>query len=254
MMDNLINDITSYLMYLNEVCNINVSVHFERNIFEFLPESIASKILPYNCHTDAYCVMTKNADHSKCLLNQKNILKKCVSREPFYNICHAGIKEYIYPIYKNSAPAGFVASGGFGEEIPEHGKVLISPLRIMLECMLDGYTKEVRNEYNQILQFLNEYHTDVTLADMAKYFGRSTSYISHMFKKESGMTLRAYCNNLKLEDAKKLLITTELSVTEVAMNVGFNDTSYFIHLFKEKYCITPLQYRVKKSKYFSKKP
>ena len=52
-----------------------------------------------------------------------------------------------------------------------------------------------------------------------------------------------YCNNLKLSDAKKLLLETDASVTEIALDVGFNDAAYFINLFRKSYGITPLQYR-----------
>ena len=72
---------------------------------------------------------------------------------------------------------------------------------------------------------------------------RSRSYISHMFKSRCGVTIRAYCNRLKLEDAKNLLGKTDLPITEIALNVGFGDVSYFIRLFRERFSMTPLQYR-----------
>ena len=64
-----------------------------------------------------------------------------------------------------------------------------------------------------------------------------------MFKSSSGMTIRAYANLLKLEDAKKLLSETDLSITEIALDTGFNDVSYFIKLFKKQFGISPLKYR-----------
>jgi hypothetical protein len=54
------------------------------------------------------------------------------------------------------------------------------------------------------------------------------------------MTIRAYCNALKLEDSKTLLLTTDYSITDIALDLGFSDTSYFISLFKKKYGISPL--------------
>ena len=59
------------------------------------------------------------------------------------------------------------------------------------------------------------------------------------------MTIKEYCNNLKLEDARKLLAETNFSVTEIAYDSGFNDVSYFISLFKEKYGTSPLKFRNK---------
>ena len=76
-MNNLIENIVSYIDYLNKDCELIVSVHFSSDVFNHIHDSLASMILPYNCHTNAYCVMAKNANHNKCLLNQKKILAKC---------------------------------------------------------------------------------------------------------------------------------------------------------------------------------
>lgn len=263
-MEEIISNIISYLKYLNGECRLNVSVHFEHDIFERISESVVSKLIPYNCHTNAYCVMIKNIDHNKCLQNQKCILEMCREGKAFCHNCYASVSEYIYPILKDGEAVGFVSVSGYRPDNPQSENIVdvalwestlkpeipfdlcdavIPPLCIMLEQMLYTYLREIRSELNFIIQFLNEYHTNVTLSDLAMHFNRSRSHISHLFKRESGMTLRAYCNNLKLEDARKLLLSTDLSVTTIALNVGFNDTSYFIYLFKKKYGIAPLQYR-----------
>ena len=263
-MDNLLETIILYLKYLSSECKLTVSVHFEQNVFDYLPHSIVSMLLPYNSHTNAYCVMAKSVNHNKCILNQKDILTKCRKEQPLLNICHAGVCEYIYPVHKANNVVGFVAVSGYREKKSEDNHILNyglwksvlsreipvnlnsavnPPLCIMLEQLITNHSRLSGNEYSQILQFLNEYHTNVTLYDLAKHFGGSKSHISHLFKKENGMTIRAYCNRLKLTDAKKLLLTTDLPITEIALNVGFNDTSYFISLFRKEFGITPLQYR-----------
>ena len=172
--------------------------------------------------------------------------------------------EYLYPIFYCSEAVGFIAVSGYRKEVEggvpnrdlwesaldtalpmERYKARIPPLCMMLEAALQNYLKDDENEYCQILQFLNEYHTHVTLSELAEHFNRSRSHISHLFKKENGQTIRAYCNDLKLEDARTLLLTTDLSVTTIGFNVGFNDTGYFIHLFKKKFGAAPFQYRKK---------
>ncbi len=265
-MDNLITSIISYLKYLNGNCKLNVSIHYEQNVFDYLPQGIVSMLLPFNSHTNVYCVMAKSVNHNKCRLNQRDILSKCIKGHPFMNICHAGVCEYIYPICKSNDVVGYVAVSGYRQKKSEDTDILnyrlwksvlskeipvnlldavIPPLCIMLEQLLMEHSRLNGSEYSLILQFLNEYHTNVSLSDLAKHFGRSKSHISHLFKKENGMTIRAYCNQLKLIDSKKLLATTDLPITEIALNVGFNDTSYFIALFRNEFGITPLQYRYK---------
>ena len=112
-----------------------------------------------------------------------------------------------------------------------------------LEKLLENEVLEDGNEYNRILLYLNEYYTSADLEDICCHFHRSPSHISHLFKKQTGMTLRAYCNKLKLEKAKSLLETTDMPITQIALDVGFNDVSYFINLFRQKNGVSPLVYR-----------
>ena len=120
---------------------------------------------------------------------------------------------------------------------------IIPPLSVMLEKFLLACHGENINENSLILQYLGEYHSNVTLDDLSGKFSRSKSHISHMFKKENGMSVRAYCNMLKINDAKNLLRDTELSVTDIAYDTGFDDVSYFMYTFRRETGITPLQYR-----------
>ena len=120
---------------------------------------------------------------------------------------------------------------------------MIPPLSCMLERLFYEHRENETDEYNQILQFLNEYHANISVSHIAEYFGRSVSHISHLFKSKSGISVSEYCNRLRLCDAEKLLRKTNLSVTQIALDVGFCDTSYFIRLFKKRYNQSPLQYR-----------
>ena len=89
---------------------------------------------------------------------------------------------------------------------------------------------------------------DVSVHELAERFCFSRSYISHMFKKRSGYGLKQYCNLLKIKDAKALLEGTEMSVSEVAFSVGFNNFSYFINTFKKVTGKTPLEWRFDRKK------
>lgn len=261
-MQRLIENITNYLNYLKKDCGLNISVHFDEQTLLCMPPQTLSALLPYNSHTNPYCLAVKKTGHHKCVISQKEILKN--GKGIFFRVCHAGVYEYIHTLNK-----GFIAVSGFRQETPPEGVVLnklwktelksehmpidlfnavIPPLAIMLEQMVETCSRKYESEYNLIVQFLNEYHTNISLDDLCRHFGRSRSHISHLFKKTSGKSIREYCNSLKLEDAKKLLEETERSITEIAFDTGFNDTAYFINIFRNKYGITPLQYR-KTSRY-----
>lgn len=260
-MQKLVSDITSYIDYLQNSCNLKLSLHFdESTLLSFSPQML-EMLLPYNSHTNPYCMSVKKSNHKKCVMSQKEILRDnagCFSR-----VCHAGVYEYIHTV-SIDGKSGFVAVSGYRQQNPpitvtdknlwENAlcndlipfdllDAVIPPLVIMLEKLFSGCVYSPESEYNLLLQFLNEYHTNITLSDLCSHFGRSKSHISHMFKSKSGMTIREYCNNLKLEDARKLLSETDRSVTEIAFDVGFGDASYFVHLFSKKYGVTPLKYR-----------
>jgi len=262
-MDTLIADICAYLEYLRHNCGLKLSVHFDRHAFDRLPEPVVRALLPYNAHTGAYCTVIKRTDHGKCLQHQRSLLLQCRSRSGFCQTCHAGVYEYIHPIFKCSEAIGFAAVSGYRQlQPPENNnrslweetlnaddiplalcRAVIPPLCLMLEQLFTAHSTTPEEESARIMLFLNEYHADITLTDLSEYFNRSKSHISHSFKSKYGMSIRAYCNDRKLEDAKTLLCNTDVPITEVAFDAGFHDVSYFISLFRRKFGISPLQYR-----------
>lgn len=72
----------------------------------------------------------------------------------------------------------------------------------------------------------------------------NANYVSQLFKKEAGVTFIHYITQKRLEDAKELLTTTQKPLTDIALEVGFNDTFHFIKTFKKFMGMTPGQYRI----------
>lgn len=262
-MEKLVLNILSYLDYLNKKCNLNVSIHFDIKVVQALPQKAIKALLKYNSHTNPYCISIKRKHRNRCLFHQKDIIKTCPN-ENFCTVCHAGVKERIYPIFVGETAIGFATVCGYREKdctdyLTDHQlwesalreediptdlcDAIIPPLVIMLTQLYTQYASEPTDEYGMIIEFLNEYHSNITLSDLCAHFLKSKSYISHLFKKKSGMTLRSYCNKLKIEDAKKLLKNTNMPITKIAFDVGFNDVSYFVSLFKKESGESPLQYR-----------
>ena len=68
-------------------------------------------------------------------------------------------------------------------------------------------------------------------------------YLSGTFKKKTGMTVSEYQLEMKLKNAMHLLLTTQSSITEIGFGNGFFDDAHFIHAFKNKYGISPYQFR-----------
>lgn len=68
-------------------------------------------------------------------------------------------------------------------------------------------------------------------------------YLSKLYKKRTGVNLKDYINDYRMEQAKKLLLSSRRSVSDIAVDVGFDNLSYFSTLFKKNIGMTPLEYR-----------
>ena len=85
----------------------------------------------------------------------------------------------------------------------------------------------------------------ILLKEFGKQFHLSEKYISRYFKEHFHITISQYVTYLRLEHAKQLLQDTDIPVTEVAMQSGYQNVSYFIRSFKKIYGMSPLKYRNK---------
>lgn len=97
---------------------------------------------------------------------------------------------------------------------------------------------------NKILDHLNtHFREDLSGKEIAKMCYLSYRNFSRIFKSVTNKTFSGYIINLKLNEAEKLMLTTDLSISGIAAKSGFNDTSYFIKQFKRVKGVPPQQYR-----------
>jgi len=89
------------------------------------------------------------------------------------------------------------------------------------------------------------YNKNLTLGKIAKAACVNTYYLSHLFKKELGMTVVDYLTKVRIEEAKRLLQNDRMSIIEIALEVGYEDQSYFSKVFKKSEHTTPMVYRKK---------
>lgn len=95
-----------------------------------------------------------------------------------------------------------------------------------------------------ITRYLQEHLAEeVSLSVLAKEFHLNPQYISQLFKNEIGVGFLAYLTNIRMEKAKKLLLSTSCSVAEIAEQAGYGDYRVFTKVFKRAEGITPSQYR-----------
>jgi AraC-like DNA-binding protein len=87
------------------------------------------------------------------------------------------------------------------------------------------------------------YAEKVSLKELAAYVGLSEQHLIRSFRKESGITPIDYLKRYRLRRAKALLEAGDKSITEVALEVGFSDSSYFARVFRREVGVSPSAYR-----------
>ncbi|WP_165972132.1 helix-turn-helix domain-containing protein [Paenibacillus piri] len=98
---------------------------------------------------------------------------------------------------------------------------------------------------DKIVAFLEERYSDPMLSQdsIAREFDMSPSYLSRFIKDQTGYTQKQHIDRLRMNEAKKLLIVSELTVKQIVEQVGYVDETNFIRKFKKLEGITPMQYR-----------
>lgn len=112
----------------------------------------------------------------------------------------------------------------------------------------DGSRSEIKSEViNNIKIILEEikenYSEQISIDDLAKKLNFSKSHFMHYFKKHMGITCVEYINEYRLNIAAKLLVSTDMTITEIANKVGIENCSYFNRLFKRAFDVSPSEHR-----------
>lgn len=110
----------------------------------------------------------------------------------------------------------------------------------------DIISSDFNNPINRSIQIMKgNLKNNITVSEIAYDLNMSLPSFSSKFKKVMGMTPNDYLTNLKLNEAARLLKFS--SVTEIAYDLGYENISHFIKLFKKKFGLTPKQYSLKYS-------
>ena len=119
----------------------------------------------------------------------------------------------------------------------------ISLFEQRISAMAEPEKQEERTIHG-ITRYLQEHLAeDMSLSVLSEEFHLSAQYISQLFKSEIGVGFLNYLTNIRMEQAKKLLLSTDLSIAEVAERSGYGDYRVFTKVFKKTEGITPSQFR-----------
>ncbi len=110
--------------------------------------------------------------------------------------------------------------------------------------VFDVQTQKYAERYKEILSYMNEhYKENITLNEVAEHFGYTSEYFSRSFKKYIGINYKDHIKSLRVNAAKKLLLESDKTITDIAFEIGAPDSKAFIRDFKNAYGVTPLKFR-----------
>ena len=98
----------------------------------------------------------------------------------------------------------------------------------------------------EIMNYVQANYIDITLDDLAEKFFLSKPYLSKYIKEKSGVTFGDLVKKIRMKKAKALLKSSNMTVENIAMSVGYQNVEHFNRLFKKAYDMTPMQFRNQK--------
>ncbi len=265
-------DILNYLNFL-EAVGFTVTLHGEI--------IVNSNLLEFNFHQNPYCkyIKTGYGKWNECICRQHKIYKKLEEGE-FFGCCHSGVGEFVYPITVSGERVGFISVSGYlceetkekiylfskkhnipalelerlskrflNPDIPQKSFVdsAIKPLEFMLENYFLS-SKETTKQNISLLFKMQKYiaensHLKITMGDLSRKFNYSVSTLSHLFMKNTGKSLPEYIDELRINEAKWYLTSSDMSVSQISEFLGYSSNSYFSTVFKKLCGTAPNQYR-----------
>jgi len=105
------------------------------------------------------------------------------------------------------------------------------------------YEKYEKNLVSSILNYIDTYYKDGTLKELVSIIGQKAYFISRILKKYTNCNFKELIQRKKLERAAYLLLETELPIEKILSAIGYRNSSFFYRKFKEKYKVSPKNYR-----------
>lgn len=205
------------------------------------------------------------------------------SSKPYLYKCHIGLWEAVCPIPLRGSPNDYLMLGQvkceedkaktwlmIEQKLPGYGMTkdqissaekaydempCISHSRLLAAVkMLDLITRHIIGSgiistkelvaVKKAKEYIDQnFQRPVSINELAEKVVLSPSYLSHLFSKETGMTITSYTDLQRIDHAKKLLIQTTLLIKEIAFQSGFSDQNYFSRIFKKYTGQSPAAFR-----------
>lgn len=152
----------------------------------------------------------------------------------------------VHPYHIDVVSSDFALKIEATQNIEECGELL----KYMVKKYCRLVNKHSQKNYSLLIQKVitqieSDIASDLSLNNLSKIFDVNPSYLSSLFKKETGSTLTDFVNKQRIERAKELLVSSNIQIQNIAQRCGMLDVNYFTKTFKKYTDLTPKKYREK---------
>jgi len=110
---------------------------------------------------------------------------------------------------------------------------------------MSGARNMSKGHFDRALEYIHDnYRKDIDINAIAENVGLSYSYLRKVFKDETGDNIINYINHIRVEESKRLLLQTGMTVKEIALNLGYNNEQSFLRFFKKYEECSPGEFRI----------
>lgn len=265
-------EIIAVLKNFYEISGFRISIH----------DIDFNEIFCYPYEISPFCkrVQEEGMGLVECLRSDTGAFEKVKNSGKVYVYqCSCGLYEVVVPIYHYGVLSGYLMMGQVRDESEENTQLIlksseslfkskaeankyIDTIPVVLLSKMDSYIHLLQviaehltqsniiepgreNLAEAVKKYLHRnYSRKITLEELALKFGCCKSSIMNNFRRAFGTTVIDYLTRIRMQQAERLIRTTERSIKEIALSCGFTDQNYFSRLFHEKHGCSPSQYRI----------
>lgn len=150
----------------------------------------------------------------------------------------------VHPIHIDSVSSEFAKKIELRSTVDDIYKLMMEMVKVYCQLVNKYSVKDYSPTVQKVVVMIeSNLSSDLTLSELASTLNINASYLSTVFKKETGKTITAYVNEKRIELAQELLRTTNLQIQTVAQYCGIVDVHYFTRLFKKLTGVSPKVFR-----------
>lgn len=150
-------------------------------------------------------------------------------------------------LLENNTPSENLISGarrGVKATLHDYYKALSELCVGAVNALIEAKRNEHLGLSGMAKQYINEHFREpMIIKDIAKMLYTTPGYLGVIFTKNMGVNIREYVNGLRMEEALRLMQETDMGMSEIAYDVGYNNYSYFYVKFEKYFGMTPIQYK-----------